>query len=172
MPNLIHTSFLLLAAVTFAAAWEGRVGFNDEQFYGLAVNENHEITNGSAVQIGHFDGKDRASNQASNWTLNRGPTKVKLTMRPDFCLDAGTNPTNGTLMKVWQCYDNLPAQAWYWTDDNRLALEGQGFCLDLPSGNVYGQPPTPSPRSSKSGLALLEIPIRFGRKTAFKSRSL
>ena len=29
-------------------------------------------------------------------------------------------------MKIWQCYDNLPAQAWYYTDDERIALTGQG----------------------------------------------
>jgi hypothetical protein len=29
-------------------------------------------------------------------------------------------------MKIWQCYNNLPAQKWYYTDDNRIALEGQG----------------------------------------------
>ena len=39
-------------------------------------------------------------------------------------------------MKIWTCYDNLPAQEWYYTDDNRIALENQGFCLDDPSGNT------------------------------------
>jgi hypothetical protein len=29
-------------------------------------------------------------------------------------------------MKIWQCYDDLPAQQWYYTDDNRLAVEGKG----------------------------------------------
>ena len=55
-------------------------------------------------------------------------------------------------MKIWTCYDNLPAQQWYYTDDNRIALENQGmllnssmhdtsltnvlsgFCLDLTNG--------------------------------------
>lgn len=39
-------------------------------------------------------------------------------------------------MKVWQCYDNLPAQAWWLTDDGRIALEGQGLCLDLTDGSM------------------------------------
>ena len=39
-------------------------------------------------------------------------------------------------MKIWQCYDNLPAQEWYYTDDNRVALENQGFCLDLTKGSL------------------------------------
>ncbi|KAF6764171.1 ricin B lectin domain-containing protein [Ephemerocybe angulata] len=141
MPSLIHTWFLLLSAVTFAAAWDGLVGFRDELFYGIAIDPNSPLQNGTPVRLGHFDGKDQAPVSARLWTLNRGPTKVKLSQNPEFCLDAGTNPTNGTLMKVWQCYDNLPAQAWYWTDDNRIALEGQGFCLDLPNGSIYSQPP-------------------------------
>ena len=32
-------------------------------------------------------------------------------------------------MKIWQCYDNLPAQQWYHTDDNRLAVEGKGMLV-------------------------------------------
>lgn len=31
----------------------------------------------------------------------------------DFCLDTGASPGNGVLMKIWTCYDNLPAQAFY-----------------------------------------------------------
>ena len=29
-------------------------------------------------------------------------------------------------MKIWQCYEGLAAQQWYYTDDNRIAVEGQG----------------------------------------------
>jgi hypothetical protein len=32
---------------------------------------------------------------------------------PDFCLDAGSSPGNEVKMKIWQCYDGIPAQAWY-----------------------------------------------------------
>jgi hypothetical protein len=35
-------------------------------------------------------------------------------------------PANGVQLKIWQCYDNLPAQQWYYTADNRIALENQG----------------------------------------------
>lgn len=34
-------------------------------------------------------------------------------------------------MKIWQCYDNLPAQEWYYTADNRIALENQGSIFRL-----------------------------------------
>ena len=36
--------------------------------------------------------------------------------------------------KLWQCYDGLAQQTWYYTDDNRIAVEGQGQCLDLTGG--------------------------------------
>lgn len=37
-------------------------------------------------------------------------------------------------MKIWQCYDGLAAQQWYYTGDNRIALTNQGLCLDLTNG--------------------------------------
>lgn len=30
-------------------------------------------------------------------------------------------------MKIWTCFDGLPAQAWTYTADNRIALTGQGM---------------------------------------------
>jgi len=66
------------------------------------------------------------------------------------------DPANGVQLKLWECYDNLPAQQWYYTDDNRIALDNQGttypshgsyagmayhlhnsltgFCMDLDNG--------------------------------------
>lgn len=87
---------------------------------------------------------------AQNFILERGSTSVKVN-GTNFCLDAGASPANGVGMKIWTCYDNLPAQEWYYTDDNRVALENQGmsylhclmntrlniisgFCLDLTNG--------------------------------------
>lgn len=57
-------------------------------------------------------------------------------------------------MKIWECFDNLPAQDWFYTDDKRVALTNQGkggiydmsktatndffkgFCLDLTNGDL------------------------------------
>lgn len=39
-------------------------------------------------------------------------------------------------MKIWQCYDNLPAQQWFYTGDNRVALTNRGLCLDLTDGKL------------------------------------
>ena len=36
-------------------------------------------------------------------------------------------PANGAQLKLWQCYDNIPAQQWYYTDDDRIALDNQGM---------------------------------------------
>ncbi|KAG9222080.1 hypothetical protein CCMSSC00406_0009309 [Pleurotus cornucopiae] len=54
----------------------------------------------------------------------------------NFCLDAGSSPANGVGMKIWECFDNLPAQQWFLKADDRIALENQGLCLDLTNGNV------------------------------------
>lgn len=35
-----------------------------------------------------------------------------------------------------QCYSGLPAQTWYYTDDNYIAVQNQGQCLDLTSKSV------------------------------------
>ena len=88
---------------------------------------------------------------AQQWVLNRGSTAVRLA-NTNFCLDAGesskhlffcilslvvlTSCTVGNRvgMKLWKCYDGLAQQTWYYTDDNRIAVEGQGQCLDLTGG--------------------------------------
>ena len=41
-------------------------------------------------------------------------------------LTTAPDPANGVQLKIWQCYDNLPAQQWYYTTDNRIALANQG----------------------------------------------
>ena len=62
-------------------------------------------------------------------------------------------PADGTQMKIWQCYSGLAAQTWFYTGDDRIALENQGLfmhgleqvlradpmvpgkCLDLTNGS-------------------------------------
>lgn len=57
-------------------------------------------------------------------------------------------------MKIWQCYDGIPAQQWFYTNDQRIALEGNSTyssqllhlcfltaspsaqCLDLTNGST------------------------------------
>lgn len=94
----------------------------------LSVQQGAAFANGTPVQIYQCNGSDR-----QRWMIQRGSTKVRLA-KTNFCLDAGANPANGVQLKLWECYDNLPAQQWYYTDDNRIALGGQGFCMDLDNG--------------------------------------
>ncbi|KAF7440082.1 hypothetical protein PC9H_000425 [Pleurotus ostreatus] len=81
------------------------------------------LVNGTPVQIYDCNGTG-----AQKWIVQKGQTKVRLA-GTNFCLDAGSNPANSVRMKIWQCYDNLPAQEWYYTGDNRIALfnKGKGF---------------------------------------------
>jgi hypothetical protein len=37
-----------------------------------------------------------------------------------------TDPADGVQLKIWQCFDHLPAQQWFYTADSRIALEGKG----------------------------------------------
>lgn len=79
---------------------------------------------------------------AQQWQLNLGATAVQLA-NTNFCLDAGDGasllsgndnlvidmslaPTNGTLMKIWECFPGIPAQSWFLTTDARIALINQG----------------------------------------------
>ncbi|KAG6892727.1 hypothetical protein C0993_002578, partial [Termitomyces sp. T159_Od127] len=43
-------------------------------------------------------------------------------------------PGNFIGMKIWECFDGLPAQTWFYTGDQRIALLNQGLCLDLTNG--------------------------------------
>ncbi|KAJ8700662.1 hypothetical protein PTI98_003670 [Pleurotus ostreatus] len=97
------------------------------------------LVNGTPVQIYDCNGTG-----AQKWIVQKGQTKVRLA-GTNFCLDAGSSkrvssnflnqlthdsdPANSVRMKIWQCYDNLPAQEWYYTGDNRIALfnKGKGF---------------------------------------------
>ncbi|KAF5314653.1 hypothetical protein D9611_007087 [Ephemerocybe angulata] len=138
-------ALLLAAATTLVSAQTSQVNgtaihFNGDRTMVVSLNTNPHTGsgNGVAVQLRAAIPDGQQGEGAQRWIINRGPTKVKLGVSTgiEYCLDAGATPTNGTQMKLWQCYDNLPAQAWYYTGDNRIALENQGFCLDLPNGNV------------------------------------
>jgi len=86
--------------------------------------------NGTPVQI-----YDCNQSGAQKWLINNANTHVRVAGTP-FCLDAGSTPGNGVGMKIWQCYDNLPAQEWFYTADRRIALTGRGLCLDLTNGGL------------------------------------
>ncbi|KAJ8486903.1 hypothetical protein ONZ45_g14514 [Pleurotus djamor] len=78
------------------------------------------LANGTPVAINDCNGK-----ATQDWVLSSRTTQVKLA-GTDFCLDAGSKPGDRVQMKLWKCYDNLPAQTWYATDDKRIALKDKG----------------------------------------------
>ncbi|TFK38390.1 ricin B lectin domain-containing protein [Crucibulum laeve] len=87
------------------------------------------LVNGAPVVLGDCTHGD-------TWAFGHGTTtKVEYNLS-GFCLDAGSSPANGVGMKIWQCFDDLPAQTWFFTNDNRMALFNQGQCLDLTGGNM------------------------------------
>ncbi|KAF9466905.1 G-X-X-X-Q-X-W domain-containing protein [Collybia nuda] len=88
------------------------------------------FANGTPVQIYDCNGT-----AAQKWTINASTTKIVLA-GTEFCLDAGSNPGNNVGMKIWRCYDDLPAQAWLYTTDNRIGLYNTDQCLDLTDGST------------------------------------
>ncbi|KAH9481422.1 hypothetical protein JR316_0005948 [Psilocybe cubensis] len=86
--------------------------------------------NGTPVQIYDCNGTG-----AQKFVFNNEATKIQVA-GTNFCLDAGTTPANGVGMKIWQCYDGLPAQRWYKSPNGQIILEGTAYCLDLTNGNL------------------------------------
>ncbi|GLB44971.1 putative G-X-X-X-Q-X-W domain-containing protein [Lyophyllum shimeji] len=86
--------------------------------------------NGTPVQI-----YDCNETQAQKWRISAGSTHVRLD-DSNFCLDAGSSPANGVGMKIWQCYEGLPAQSWTYTQNKHLQLSGTAQCLDLTDGST------------------------------------
>ncbi|KAF8890491.1 ricin B lectin domain-containing protein [Infundibulicybe gibba] len=89
------------------------------------------FANGTPVQIFDCNGTP-----AQKWLISRGKTAVRLA-GTNFCLDAGSFPANALGMKIWQCYDNLPAQEWTYTPNNKISLNNKGLCLDLTNGGSW-----------------------------------
>ncbi|EKM82225.1 hypothetical protein AGABI1DRAFT_25694, partial [Agaricus bisporus var. burnettii JB137-S8] len=43
----------------------------------------------------------------------------------NFCLDAVLSPGNGTPMKIWQCFDDIPQQQWIVNMDRQIFFSPQ-----------------------------------------------
>ncbi|KAL0947113.1 hypothetical protein HGRIS_013248 [Hohenbuehelia grisea] len=124
-PTMTHIAFS--SAVPVPAVVRIHPGGSNTKCLDVAANVQ---ANGTPVQIYDCNGTG-----AQNWLIIGGTTQVRLA-GTNFCLDAGSTPGNGVEMKIWECFDNLPAQTWFYTSDQRIALKGQGQCLDLPNGNL------------------------------------
>ena len=40
-------------------------------------------------------------------------------------------------MKIWTCYDNLPAQQWTYTSDDTIVLTGTGTLIFHPTSALH-----------------------------------
>ncbi|RXW19552.1 hypothetical protein EST38_g6302 [Candolleomyces aberdarensis] len=121
------------STVSFDITWPSEVG--TPVYHNFNPNKCIDVrgdvrANGTPVQIYDCNGTP-----AQRWVIRSGSTKVRLA-NSNFCLDAGSSPANGVQMKIWQCFDNLAAQQWTFTSDNRITLGGTPLCLDLTQGNT------------------------------------
>jgi hypothetical protein len=91
-------------------------------------------SNGLALTLENCDSTEPPTPN-TEWNLSHGSTTI-INFSGNFSFDAGNSPTSGTKMKIWQNYTGIPAQSWWYTADNRIALTGQGLCLDLTNGDT------------------------------------
>lgn len=72
--------------------------------------------------------------------MPKGTGQVKLHSAPNFCLDAGDNPANGSALKIWDCL-KVPQQQWT-LENGVLALKQLNQCLNVrkESGQSYSKP--------------------------------
>ncbi|TFK37574.1 ricin B lectin domain-containing protein [Crucibulum laeve] len=131
---------LLLSSVTFALTISSGLTARAGAPIAAAVHPNGNqqlclvvsggaLVNGAPVVLGDCLHGDQ-------WTFAHNISTSVEYKSSGFCLDAGSAPANGIPMKIWQCFDGLAAQTWFFTDDNRIALFNQGQCLDLTDGNL------------------------------------
>ncbi|KAJ9119935.1 hypothetical protein QFC24_005418 [Naganishia onofrii] len=73
-----------------------------------------------------------------------GATKIQVAPNShtttNYCVDFGSDRgVNGVGAKIWECYDNLPAQSLWITDDNHIAVVGDNQCMDVRAESGPGQ---------------------------------
>lgn len=75
-----------------------------------------------------------AGNAAQQWSF-RGDGSIAFGST-NFCLDAGSNPSSGTGMKLWTCYSGLAQQTWlYSATTSGLYSTANNQCLDVDNGD-------------------------------------
>ncbi|TFK97690.1 ricin B lectin domain-containing protein [Pterulicium gracile] len=92
------------------------------------------FANGTPVQINDCNGSP-----SQKWVIKRGRGQVKVS-GTNFCLDAtSATPPDGTGLKIWQCYDDLVAQQWFFDGSTKqiwLNNNAGGGCVDLTDGDT------------------------------------
>jgi len=106
---------------------------------------NADSNDGSLVQISYCFANDArpAVNLFQYWQTPAVGTSGPITLL-DKCLDAGTNPSNGGVLKLWTCYPSLSQQTWTINADGTFRLANDQ-CADIQrdsmpvSGPLYGK---------------------------------
>ncbi|WOO78987.1 Endo-1,4-beta-xylanase A [Vanrija pseudolonga] len=96
--------------------------------------------NGTPVQLWQCS----TGNRNQLWDHQYDLYTIRPYGRPDLCLDAGTNPQDGSKVKVWQCYPGLLQQSWEWFGSRQgfgRKLNGTNLCLDVTDGNFANGTP-------------------------------
>jgi hypothetical protein len=66
--------------------------------------------------------------QISAWMLGQVHHIIlSFFLRGGRLATCSTGPANSIGMKIWQCYNNLPAQAWHYSNNDKLSLNGNGL---------------------------------------------
>ncbi|KAJ9113194.1 hypothetical protein QFC22_006033 [Naganishia vaughanmartiniae] len=97
---------------------------------------NGAFSNGAALTINSCFEPSSNYYAFQQFVYTEGATKVQVAPNSltttNYCVDFGSDRgVNGVGAKIWQCYDNVPAQNLYITGDAHLAVEGDNQCLDV-----------------------------------------
>ncbi|KAF9523206.1 ricin B lectin domain-containing protein [Crepidotus variabilis] len=135
---------LALLSPAFAAAPANATQGNSDNAQAIHPGANvdmcldvrdYKLFDGAPVQL--YDCNDTP---AQKWVFTKGQTHIQLA-GTKYCLDAGQAPANGQQMKIWTCFDDLRAQSFFVTDDDRISLKDQGFCMDVTKGQYFDTNP-------------------------------
>ncbi|KAF8720425.1 hypothetical protein AX14_010980 [Amanita brunnescens Koide BX004] len=122
LPNPLQVAMLLSTLTSDApSTTEVGIALHPNGVRGKCLDvQGGKFVSGTPVQI--YDCNDTA---AQKWVFDSCKKTIRLA-DTNFCLDATTDPSNGTKMKIWQCIDNIPAQLWFRTASNQVVLFGKG----------------------------------------------
>lgn len=102
------------------------------QTYSKGVQDPSQVANDSPLSVGACG----APGTFSAFDISYGDQlSVKLT-GSNLCFDAGSNPGNNGIMKLYTCYPGLPQQHYYLTPDNHISITNGDQCVDRRDGGA------------------------------------
>ncbi|KAJ9107967.1 hypothetical protein QFC20_003652 [Naganishia adeliensis] len=105
---------------------------------------NGYLANGAALTINDCFDAGSTYFSLQQFVYTSGSTNIRVAPNSlsttDYCVDFGSDRgVNGVGLKIWQCYDGLPAQQLYITGDNHIAVEGDNQCADVKAESQASQ---------------------------------